>query len=99
VALVFSLLMTVSLKAERKTVTLTSADGSNSMDVELVRYDPAAGSIVYKSYGSMRHSTASTAAFSAATVEQLEKIYRDDDYDGGELHVELSGCAVGEPGA
>jgi hypothetical protein len=77
VALVFSLLMTVSLKAERKTVTLTSADGSKSMDVELIRYDPGAGSIVYKRDGEIRHLTADVSAFAESTKAALDKIHRD----------------------
>jgi hypothetical protein len=92
-ALCFWVGTAISLQAETRRVTLASTDGAKSIDVELLRYDPGAGTIVYKRDGEMRHLTASVSAFAESTKAALDKIYRDEEKVRA---LELSSKAKGE---
>lgn len=85
--------MLVSLRAESETVKLISPDGSKTLDVELVRYDPKAGTVIYRREGSSQHLTAKVSSFAAETKEALDKIYQNE---GKKRALELSSKSNGE---
>lgn len=71
--LLLGLVSAVSLSAR----TLTSADGSKTLEAEIIDYNPATGKVVIRNEGSIRNTTVDATAFSADDQEYFKEFLKE----------------------
>jgi hypothetical protein len=71
--LLLGLISAVSLSAR----TLTSADGSKTIEAEIIDYNPASGKVVLRNEGSTRNVTVDATAFSPDDQDYFKEFLKD----------------------